>query len=390
CIFLTNGSTAGILSAILTVCKPKDKLIVARNCHASVWNALVFADVIPIYVTPKYSNNMFLQVDEKEIQNILIKYPDVCGAIVVSPTYEGIVSNIRKIKEVLKDKILIVDEAHGAHFNISAAFPKSSVHCGADLVIHSMHKTLPTISQSALIHICSTKIAYRNLVDSIQMVQTSSPSYIMMGLMDYIRAYLQNNKRKIHLNYVKPLCDLRRDLGKLTKLSLFSYYNYDISKIVIMTNNYLTGYGLAQILREDYNIEVEASFESYIIIMTSVADNKRNLQKLLNSLLQIDSKLSTKKAYTVNSDKIPNFINSYMSVRDIKYKEHILIDINNSIGYICAKNIVIYPPGIPIVCIGEIITKKIITLICNNQNRIMGIVKNKKLYILVVKGGYHG
>ncbi|OON97353.1 MAG: hypothetical protein ATN32_05600 [Candidatus Epulonipiscium fishelsonii] len=194
-IFLTNGSTAGILSSLMTVCKPNDKILVARNCHYSVWNALILTGAIPIYVTPNYYNEYLTgELDFKSVKRALEKYPDVVGLIMVSPTYDGIVSDIAQIAKLMKHKILIVDEAHGAHFNINSVFPTSSINLGADIVIHSMHKTLPTLTQCALLHICSSKINYTDLIQNLRLTQTSSPSYLFMANMDYIRNYITNQE----------------------------------------------------------------------------------------------------------------------------------------------------------------------------------------------------
>ncbi|MBS5800788.1 MAG: aminotransferase class I/II-fold pyridoxal phosphate-dependent enzyme, partial [Clostridiales bacterium] len=178
--FLTNGSTAGILASLMTICKPGDKVLIARNCHHSVWHALILIGAVPIYIQPEYNEDFGLMgvIAKETISQALDLYPEVKGAIIVSPTYEGIVSDVKGIAEVLheQDKVLIVDEAHGAHFVVNEAFPESSVLQGADLVIQSMHKTLPTLTQSALLHRGTNKINEDELIKNLRLVQTSSPS----------------------------------------------------------------------------------------------------------------------------------------------------------------------------------------------------------------------
>ncbi len=271
-IFLTNGSTAGILTAILTVCKPDDKILVARNCHYSVWNALILSGAQPVYIAPRYTNNIVHRVDPNDVKKAMELYPDIKAMILVSPTYEGIVSDVASIKNILEDRILIVDEAHGAHFVLDENFPTTSVSQGADIVIHSLHKTLPVLTQSALIHICSHKVSYDDIIKNLKLTQTSSPSYLMMAIMDYTRAYLINNTDKISI-YIRKLIEIRNTLATLKHLKLLDEKScrYDISKIVIITENVnLTGYQLAQILEEKYSLGIEAAYNTHIILITTL------------------------------------------------------------------------------------------------------------------------
>ncbi len=351
-IFLTNGSTAGIISAILSVCRPKDKIIVARNCHYSVWNALILADVIPIYITPKYfSNNIIGEIDINDIKTALTKYPEIKGAIIVSPTYEGIVSDIKSISDILheQDKILIVDEAHGAHFVINKIFPQTSILQGADLVVHSMHKNLPALTQSALLHICTPKIKYKDIIKNLKLIQTSSPSYMMMGTMDYLRNYIEENYNIIEENYIKPLIELRSNLTKLKNLQLLDekINRYDISKIVIFTHKTnISGYKLAQILENEYNLGVELASKTHIILITTMADDREALRVLAQVLIEIDSKLELENTIDVGF-KISNKIFEGKSPRKINFASNNWIEIDKVVDKISAQNIMLYPPGIP-------------------------------------------
>ncbi|OOB78182.1 MAG: hypothetical protein ATN34_00415 [Epulopiscium sp. Nele67-Bin002] len=381
CIFLTNGSTAGIIAAILTVCKPGDKLIVARNCHYSVWNAMILADVVPIYVSPEYVNNCVIGcIKAHEIEIALMEYPEVKGAIIVSPTYEGIISDVKSIKKLLGNKVLIVDEAHGSHFILSDIFPSSSITQGADLVIQSMHKTLPAITQSALIHICSDTIDYTDVIRSLKLVQTSSPSYIMMGMMDYIRGYIEDNLGLIQSTYVVSLLRLRKQLHELDNLVLLQ--NDDISKIVIGTIK-ITGYKLMEWLEQSYNLGVEAAFPSYVILITTMADTIDRFDFLADALTEIDVKL-TKFTDIEEEHELPNATHTIgMSVREVYFKEHCEINIEDAANYVCAQNIMLYPPGVPLVCIGEVITARHIELILKYKDKLKG-VRGQNILVVVV------
>ncbi|OOO00478.1 MAG: hypothetical protein ATN35_07135 [Epulopiscium sp. Nele67-Bin004] len=385
-VFLTNGSTAGILTAILTVCKQDDKILVARNCHYSVWNALVLSGAKPVYITPKYVNNIIESIDPYDVEQAILMYPDIKAMILVSPTYEGIVSDISSIKKSLGDRILIVDEAHGAHLVLDKNFPQTSISQGSDIVIHSLHKTLPALTQSALIHICSNKVSYEDIIKNLKLTQTSSPSYLMMATMDYARAYLMSDTDKISL-YIKKLLEIRNKLRQLKHLKLLDEKpcRYDISKIVIITeHSNLTGYQLAQILEDKYNLGIEAAYNTHIILITTIVDCNLALDRLCNVLIEIDLELYQvdKELYT---SEIPQEICTALSPRYTYYLESVWQDIENIEGCICAQNIMFYPPGIPLICIGEIFVEEHIKLIQKFSEKLKGIqIENGIIKILTV------
>lgn len=389
-MFITNGSTTGILASMLAVCKEGDKFIVARNAHHSVWSALTLAGVTPVYISPEYitEDDLLGQVSVSKVKEALELYPEVKGAIIVSPTYEGIVSNIKEIADVLheKNKVLIVDEAHGAHFVLEGVFPLSSIKCGADLVINSTHKTLPALTQSALLHICSDRIRLEEVISCVRMVQTSSPSYVMMGLMDYVRDYLIENKEMIYLDYMKPLQEVREQLAQLRHLRLINKAPafYDIGKIIISTKSAsISGYELAELLNQKYAITVEAALETYIILMTTVADTNESLRELVGALIEIDSSLNHANASSVSvNDFMEQEITIGKNSRKIHYSDKCYCRIEESLGKTAAKNVMLYPPGIPIVCIGETIGEKHISLIEQFKSKVQGIkLKQDVIYI---------
>ena len=392
-IFITNGSTAGILASILSVCHEGDKLIIARNAHHSVWNALVLAGVMPVYISPEYlqEDDILGQVTVRSVEEALEKYPDVKGALIVSPTYEGIVSDIKGISDILhrKNKVLIVDEAHGAHFVLEGVFPLNSIKCGADLVINSVHKTLPALTQSALLHLCSNRISYDTLIDSLRMIQTSSPSYAMMGLMDYIRDYMIRNKYMLDKQYMTPLKNVRLKLSALKCLKLIDQPSemYDIGKIIISTKNAnLTGYELAHKLSKDYNISVEAALETYIILMTTIADDENSLMKLAEALLEIDQSLKIQIRKTTINDFMQKEVILGQSPRKIYYMDKEWCELSMCEGKVAAKNVMLYPPGIPIICMGETIRHTHLQVIKYLINKVQGIqVKETLVYVNIIK-----
>lgn len=391
-LFLTNGSTAGILTSIMTVCKEGDQLIVARNAHHSVWSGLVLAGVTPIYVSPEYDEeeDILGEIRVESIEAAIGQYPNAKGVMIVSPTYEGVISDIKAIAEVVHNNnmVLIVDEAHGAHFVLGDDYPSSSINEGADLVINSMHKTLPTLTQSGLIHICSDRIKYEHVVESLRMIQTSSPSYMMMGLMDYVRCYIMQNQARIKQTYTNELINMRKALkDQLKKLKLIEkeHSHYDMSKVIISTKQtHISGYELEKMLNEDFNIAVEAALDTYIILMTTMADNKETLMRLQQALLFIDKKIQ----YNSSRRSINDFMDHEVSIgknpREIFYKNKEWVAIEACVGRTASKNVMLYPPGIPIVCIGETIKEDHRELMIRFKDKIQGVKHEEDTIFLEV------
>lgn len=390
-LFLTNGSTAGILASLMSVCKPGDQILIARNCHHSVWHALILIGAMPIYIQPEYDEAFGVMgaISPQTVQQALLRYPDVKGAVVVSPTYEGIVSEIKEIAQVLHEqgKVLIVDEAHGAHFVVNENFPQSSIGQGADLVIQSMHKTLPTLTQSALLHRGTSAIEEEDLIQHLRLIQTSSPSYVMMGLMDYIRGFIEENKLEIQKHYIDPLKRMRQNLSNMKKLKLLDLPQvcYDQSKIVILTQGSgIDGYTLGQYLETDYAIVAEAMLPHLVILMTTVADNQSTLSELEKALKEIDDTLVKKAqgedlevpyAYIMQSilKEVEPIQKPEMSLREVYYKKAEWALAELCIGRICAQPIMLYPPGIPIIGLGECIKEIHIDLIKQYAQHLKGL-----------------
>ena len=391
-VFLTNGSTSGILASILSICNEGDELIVARNAHHSVWSGMILAGVKPIYISPEYheEEDILGEIKPERVEEALRRYPNAKGVLVVSPTYEGIVSNIKVIADIVHkhDKILIVDEAHGAHFVLGNDFPISAIRQGADIVINSMHKTLPALTQSALLHICSNKIKYEDVVSNLRMIQTSSPSYMMMGLMDYIRCYILEYHNLIKRQYIDVLINTRTRLRsslQVLKLIEQDKRTYDISKVVISTAySNINGYQLANVLNKEFNIAVEAALETYVILMTTMADQSETLGRLEKALNLIDRQLQrVKRRESINAFMV-NKITIGKGPREIHYGNKKWMPIRAALDSIAVNNIMLYPPGIPIICVGEKVEMKQVEIIERFKDRVQGIkFENNELMIQV-------
>lgn len=352
--FLINGSTCGILSAICGCTDREDTVLIARNCHRSVYNAVYLNGLEPVYICPeRLPCGLIGSIDPKKCKSLIKKHePKVF--VMVSPTYEGVVSDIKTISEICRRYgcILIVDEAHGAHFNFHRGFPSSAAELGADIVIQSLHKTLPSLTQTALLHICSDRVDRDNIQRMLGIFQSSSPSYILMGSIDGCIRYMASEKgRKAMENYYKALKNFRKKAspyiisedikdGKLC-------FDTDISKIIIYG-----GRETAEALRKR-DIEPEMTELFHTIALSSVGDTEESFNKLLSALCDI--KPQRPKTLRLPEIKPQTVISPYKA----SLLKTETVPLGSATGKISAASVYIYPPGIPIINPGELITTEI-------------------------------
>ena len=357
--YLVNGSTSGLEAAVLSVCGDSDEIIVARNCHKSVYNGIILSGAKPIYIYPQYMDEKgyFGGVSPNEIEKSIIENPESKAVIITSPTYEGIVSDVEKIAYVVHkyNKILIVDEAHGAHFKFNDYFPKTALECGADIVIQSLHKTLPAPTQTAIIHTKGDTVNVSKLKSMISMMQSTSPSYIFMAAIDLCMDYLRNKGKKDFEDYVNRLKIFREKIKDLKMISLL-----DLEVKNTFSNFDLNAIDVAKILRDKYNIQIEMSDENHFIAMSSVSDSEQGFNRLYNALKEIDSKMKKneeKERKLVVKKTVPKM---EILPREAIFCEKSPIKLEYSQDHICGEFVVPYPPGIPLLVPGEIIEQHVL------------------------------
>ena len=307
---LVNGTTVGILAAIGSQTERGEKFLAVNNCHWSTPNAAKLFGLEVEYIKPEVDDvsEIACSVTPESIKAALRNNPDIKVVIITSPTYEGVVSDIASIADVVHDSggILIVDGAHGAHFGFSEAFPKSATTLGADIVVVSLHKTLPALTQCSLLHVCSERINSSKLKEMLSILQTSSPSYVLMASVDYCLHLLKTDSNTLFIEYERNLQMFDDNINDLKSLSVLchgqdrshfglypGFFDFDPGKIVInIKSTTLSGEKLADILRNDYKIEIERIYNSYVIAMTSVCDTYEGFSRLADALCDIDSRLS--------------------------------------------------------------------------------------------------
>lgn len=361
-IFLSGGSTAGVLSSISALCGFESKIIVARNCHKSVYNACLLnhLEVSYVYPSTKHRLGVYGEVMPADIDKAM-KESGAKVVVITSPTYEGIVSDIKTIAKTVHKNggILIVDSAHGAHLGFNDYFPKSARELGADIVIESAHKTLPCLTSAALLHICSHRVSFAAIRSALGVYETSSPSYPVICSID--RALTKINETDLFTPYVKRLEDFYCKAKGFKNLYLFESAEFDKGKIVISTENAdINGFELKDILLERYKIETEMAMPNFALAMTSIADSDEGFERLISALSDIDKTLSISKTTSFLSAPTPKKV-----FEIYKNGETELSKVKDSAGKISAEFIFAYPPGSPIIAKGEQITKEILTYLDN-------------------------
>ena len=441
--YLINGSTSGLLSAILGCTHKGGRILMARNCHKSVYAAVYMNELEPVYIYPEYDAEdglngeidagkllEILKADEnvrqseatlkieqseseavsktKQIESETVKLPDefreqtpIQAVVITSPTYDGVVSDVRLIAEVTHEFgiPLIVDEAHGAHFGFHPYFPENANQQGADVVIHSLHKTLPSLTQTALLHMNGNLVNRARIRKYAHMLQTSSPSYVLMASMDECIRFLEKDKtihgqfdeetgrqstdeastveggREKIKKYAERLKWLREELRKLKYLRLVETENYDKSKIVISTSGTeYTGKMLYEELLEKYHLQMEMASREYVLAMTSVCDTEEGFERLKEALFEIDKQLeensrcegSGEDLARSETDRAENEVYCTSAQADIlaeKEEDVISLSIKESAGKVALEYAYVYPPGIPMIVPGEWISEETVHLL---------------------------
>lgn len=370
---LVNGATGGILSAFRAMTNRGDKVLVARNSHKSVYNALEICGLEPEYIVPAVDDEFGINcsITPMQVEKAIVENPNTKLLIITSPTYEGVVSDIKEICRIahLHNVMVLVDEAHGAHFPFSESFPSEAVASGADAAVASLHKTLPSLTQTALL-LTSNESLINSLAENLAIFETSSPSYIFMSAIEKCLEFCEN--ASAFDEYIKRLNSFNEKCKSLKKIKVLCYgndevknhrfFDFDISKITVSVRGLdINGTQLAEILRNDFKIEPEMVCSDYVLLISTVCDTDEGFARLINALQIIDSKCSVKELnacrYSITMPKI--------SVKpcECSGKDGEFCLLEHSIDKISLEYVWAYPPGIPIIAKGEIITQDIANII---------------------------
>ena len=395
--YLVNGSTTGVLTSILSSVSYGGSLIMMRASHRSAYHALLLGNIRGIYLTSKMDpeTGLDLGVTAKDILHAVLEHPEASAVFLTSPTYEGFSLPLRQIAEELhrQNKILIVDAAHGAHFGMSEYLPENAVDAGADLVIHSIHKTLPSPTQTALLHINGSRVDPAVVERYFSVFQTSSPSYVLMAGIDECIVMMQKYGKTLWEEFYKNRRRLSEELSELRNIRIVDAFSPlqseidgtkeyfpDLCKMLLIPNRQLmTASELYHILHFEYHLQPEMKAPGYVLLILSVMDTREGYRRLRDALLEIDASIERqgkkkniplKKCETeaINPEKREDtknnrgklFGNMETVLPDAVYtiaeagrKEREWVKADHAVGRISGEFVMAYPPGQPLLTPGE-------------------------------------
>lgn len=369
--YLVNGSTCGILAGIRAATRRGGKIAVARNCHKSVYHAIELFGLEAVYLMPEMDEAFGIHggISPASIAGTLKKHPDTQLVVLTSPTYEGVVSDIAAIADNCHAQgiPLMVDEAHGSHFNYSEHLPTSATALGADIVIQSLHKTLPSLTMTSLAHLTGNLISPEELTRQLAIFESSSPSYVLMASIDRCFRLLRDEGELLFESYNQRLTGFSEKMKQLQHLKVLchgednpalhpTFFAFDKGKILISAQGTgLTGQKLSEMLRSEYHIEMEMAYGDHALAMTSVCDTDAAMAALADALSAIDGTLDSEADEHTSNDVTLIFAlpEKQCEIWQALESEKIDCPIENAIGQTAAEYVWAYPPGIPLLVPGE-------------------------------------
>lgn len=379
--FSVQGTSGAIMTMVLSVCGPGDKIIVPRNVHKSVTSAIIFSGATPIFIHPELDQTLGIShgITPDAVNNALHAHPDTKAVLLINPTYFGIAADLKQLVDIAHSfhVPVLVDEAHGVHIHFHDDLPLSAMQAGADLAATSVHKLGGSLTQSSVLNLKEGLVSHERVQTVMSMLTTTSTSYILLASLDMARKQLATKGQELIAQTIQLAQEVRTAINKLPNLYCVgeeiigseATFNYDPTKLIISVKDLgMSGYDVEVWLREHYTIEVELSDLYNILCIITPGDSKVETDILVQAL----SKLALdKQSIAVPQNKtievtIPEIPLLALSPRDAFYAEAELIALHDSAGRISAEAIMVYPPGIPIFIPGEIITNENISYIYKN------------------------
>lgn len=363
--FLVNGTTCANEAMIISSVCEGEKILVARNCHKSVLMGLIISGASPVYIEPEISGvfSAFGSISPEKVELAFKNHPDIKAFILTSPTYYGIGSDLQKIADICHSHgaLLLVDEAHGSHFAFSDKLPKTALSCGADMVSQSTHKTLNSMTQSSMLHVKGSLVDISKVDAALKIVQSTSPSYILMASLDAARQNAALNGRTAVCRMLDITSYIRSALSSIDGVSCpenvdgNEVFSFDKTRIIFSVKG-ISGFSLSEILLEKYNICCEMADNYNVVSIIGSSDSYEDADRLINAVKEI--------AATVNSGKIKEFSlppmpPMAMTPRKAFFAKSTRTNFKDSVGKVSAEMIAPYPPGIPVIYPGEFITEEI-------------------------------
>lgn len=370
---MVGGTTSSVQSMILANCKPGEKIILPRNVHKSAINALVLCGAIPVYVEPKTDANIgiALGVEVEAMEQVMRENPDAVAVLINNPTYYGICSDLKALTGLAHSygMKMLVDEAHGTHLYFGENLPMNAMEAGADMAAVSMHKSGGSLTQSSLL-LTNNGMNADYVRQIINLTQTTSASYLLISSLDISRRNLALRGKESFGKVVSMAEYAREEINAIGGYYAYgkelvngsSVYDYDVTKLSVFTQGIgLTGIEVYDLLRDEYDIQIEFGDIGSILAYISIGDRLRDIERLVGALADIKRLYEKQQQPIITGDYIqPKVV---ISPQNAFYSNKVSMAIRETAGMICGEFIMCYPPGIPILAPGELITEEIIEYI---------------------------
>lgn len=373
CYFLINGTTSGILALIMSLVRAKQKIILPRNVHKSVINALILSGAIPIFMKPEIDKDLGIAngVSLDEVKKTIAEHPDAKAIFIINPTYFGVVSPLKEIVKVAHQANMkvIVDEAHGAHFYFSKQLPIGAMDANADAAAVSIHKTLGSLTQSSVIITKGERINVERLRSTLNILNSTSPSSILIASLDVARKNIYfHGKEKIE-NTIKLANQARKRINKIPGIKAIDpdYFikqgaaGYDQTKVIIKVSDLgVSGFDIFKEIREEFNLQLELAETHLVLAILTPGTTTKDIDNLVFALAKISKKYYGQNLEPIKPKLKMQYPKYYMRPREAYHGYKKFVTWDDAIGEVSAESIMIYPPGIPIVIPGEVISEEII------------------------------
>ncbi len=371
--FMVGGTTSSVQAMILSVVKSGEKIIVPRNVHRSVINALVLCGAIPVYVNPQVNHQLgiALGMTLDDVQKAILENPTAKAVLVNNPTYYGICSDLKGITDFAHAHgvMVLADEAHGTHFYFDENLPMSAMEAGVDLSAVSMHKSGGSLTQSSIL-LCGPNVNENYVRKIINLTQTTSGSYLLLSSLDLSRRNLAVDGKKMMEKVIRLSNYAREEINQIGDLYAFgkelidgkAVFDFDTTKLCVNTVDIgLAGIEVYDILRDEYDIQIEFGDLGNILAYVSFGDNMKNIERLIGSLSEIKRIYNKNKFGMLTQEYVTPVVKYSPQTAFYAAKQSLALD--NAIGKVCSEFVMCYPPGIPILAPGEVVTQEVINYI---------------------------
>ncbi len=378
--FLVNGTTVGNHAMIASSTGPGDKVLIARNCHRSVLTGLIMSGAQPIFFQPSFDRDLKLTLNMKfeTAKQAIDANPGARALLITSPNYYGLCADIEKIIPYAREKglLVFVDEAHGPHLKFNPKLPKCALELGADLCVQSTHKIVGGMTQASMLHAKAGRINIDDVTNTLKLLQTTSPSYILMASLDLARMQMATEGKKLLNRTIKLAEEARAQIDRIPGITCFGkdrakqsgMADMDVTKLTITVADMgLSGYHVSQMLNNRFGIQVEMADPFHVLVIVSIGDRQDDLNRLVESLRIISAETGLQGALLPLDKVHPPVLNNKfaMTPRDAFYSDSELVSINDSAGHVSTEIVTVYPPGIPLLVPGEEISREAIDYLQN-------------------------